>query len=118
MKFYLRLAFLVLFIAFGIYFASERLTGIKASEEDLIQKNNAETTLRVLKENCGKCHQSTLSTAVPKALEIFDLDKKSWHSSVAEKYLESISKRISANSKISEADRTAVQEFIAHLRKD
>jgi hypothetical protein len=118
MRVYLRLAFLVFFIAVGIYFISKQLTGIRASEEGLInQTNNAETTLKVLTEHCGKCHQSSLSTAVPKALEIFDLDKKPWHISVSDKHLESISKRINTKSGVFESDRTAVLEFITEVRK-
>lgn len=131
MKFYIRLLILILFLALGIYFVPGWLTGIGTHGEDFLtstlQRENvensrtadkAEKTLTVLKENCGKCHQSTLPTAKPKALAIFDLDKKLWHESVSEKHLESISERIGKKSEISSSDRTTVQEFLACIRKD
>ena len=120
MKFYLHLAFLVFFLVFGIYLVSERLIGIKASEAgaSIKQTNNAEITLRVMTEHCGKCHQSSLPTANPKALEIFDLDKTPWYSTVSDKHLESISKRLSTKSGVSDSERKAILDFIASIRKD
>jgi hypothetical protein len=119
-RFYLRLIILSCFFVLGIYFVAGRLTDIRvAGEVSTIKKqtNNAETALKVLTQNCGQCHQSTLPTANPKALEIFDLDKKDWYKSVSDKHLESISKRIGTKSGISETERTATQDFIARVRK-
>lgn len=128
MRFYIRWLLVVFGVAFGIYFVAGRLTGSRASEgsffisfvphdiEIEVQTSKAEITLRVLTENCGKCHQSTRPTADSKALAIFDLDKKNWHASVSDKHLESISRRIS-KSGISDSDRAAVQDFIACIRK-
>lgn len=130
MRFYIRLLILAFCLALGIYFVSGRLTNTRAYEEDSFvadappdikinsQTNNAETTIKVLADNCGKCHQSTLPTANPKALAIFDLDKKPWYTSVTDNHLEGISRRIGTKSGISDSDRAAVLDFIACIRKD
>lgn len=133
MKFYLSWLVLAFFLALGSYFASGRLSSTGASGEvaflaffayvrqDILedeQTQKAEITLRVLTENCGKCHRSTLPTAESKALAIFDLDQKPWHTSVSDRHLEGISRRISIKSGISDADRAAVLDFIAGLRQE
>lgn len=130
MKFYLSWLILAFFLVLGIYFVSGRLTNIRASGqgsfilfvrqniEERAQTNNAEITIRVLAENCGKCHRSTLPTADSKALAIFDLDKTPWYASVSDKHLESISRRIGAKSGVSDSERAAILDFIACLRKD
>lgn len=79
MRFDLRLVILICFLVLGLCFALGRLTGIKTSEKNQTEEmkpGKAETALKVLTENCGKCHQSTLLTAKSEALAIFDLDKK------------------------------------------
>jgi len=129
MKFYLSLAFVAFFLAFGIYFVSGRLrsnsvsgegffiSSIQQDKKEKAQSSNAEITKRVLTENCGQCHQSSRTTANPKALAIFDLDKNPWYTPVSDKHLEGISRRISSKSGVSDSDRTAVQEFIKSIRK-
>ncbi|NNE99565.1 MAG: hypothetical protein HKN25_11150 [Pyrinomonadaceae bacterium] len=77
---------------------------------------NSETAIAALKQNCGTCHRSTLSTAKPKALAIFDLDKRPWHESVTDKHLKGISGRIKTKSGLSDLERTATLEFISCVR--
>lgn len=126
-----RLFILFVFSALGIYFVWAGLTGIGASGEDLListfrrsipeDKKTAENraaTLRILKANCGKCHQSSRPTAKPGALAIFDLDQKPWHRSVSDEHLEKISRSIGKRKGLSEADRAAVRNFIERIRKD
>lgn len=129
MKLCIRLFIVAFFVVPGIYFVAGRLTDIQASGKNFFTSTSrvnpkentptghAETTLRVLTANCGQCHQSTLPTANPKALVIFDLDKKPWYTSVSDKHLESISRRISTKGGLSDTDRAAILEFIACIRK-
>ena len=120
MKFYSRLIVLICFLVLGISLASGWVTGFTVfggGSGETKQVKNAETALKVLTQNCGQCHQSTLPTANSKALAIFDLDKKDWYKAVTDKHLESLSKRISTKSGISDADRTATLDFIASVRQ-
>ncbi len=129
MKFYLRLFILTFFTALGVNFVVGQLPGYRAVGEgffiafvrpvidESIQTSNAEITIKVLTENCGNCHKSTLPTANPKALAIFDLDKYPWYESVTDQHLENISRRISTKSGISDSDRATILDFIACIRK-
>ena len=123
MRFYLRLAFLICFLVLGISLMVGWLNTSRASGERSFistkdtESGQAERALKVLTENCGKCHQSSLPTANSKALAVFDLDKKPWYPSVNDHHLESMVQRIRTKSGIPEADRTATVEFINCIRQ-
>lgn len=130
MKYYIHLLVLAFLLGLGVNFVSGRAMGIKALGAEFFslfvrpeiventQTSNGETTIRVLTENCGNCHRSTLPTANPKALAIFDLDKNSWYESVTDQHLENISRRISTKRGLSDSDRAAILDFIACIRKN
>ena len=98
MKYLLPMVVLAVFTVFGVYL-SLALIGVKEAKS-----KNAETTLRVVKQKCGSCHQSTLPTAKEKALEAFDLDKTPWFATVSDKTLKGISSRIGKSSDLSELE--------------
>ena len=52
----------------------------------------------VLAEHCGECHEGHRSTAKPKALAIFDLDKPDWPSRFDEHKFSSALKRLAGKS--------------------
>jgi hypothetical protein len=119
MRFYLRLTILACFLVLGISLMMGWLSARRASGEGFedTRSDPAETALKVLTENCGQCHRSSLPTANAKALAIFDLDKKPWYPSVTDQHLESMAKRLSSKKDISDSDRTATVEFINSIRR-
>ncbi|MEZ5429078.1 MAG: hypothetical protein R2747_22720 [Pyrinomonadaceae bacterium] len=126
MKFHVRLLILAFFLtSAGFYLTVGRSLDLPTPKESFlfplapreIKTDNAEITIKVLKEHCGQCHQSSLPTANPKALAIFDLDKTPWYGSVSDQRLESISRRIGKKSGISDSDRSATLEFIDCIRR-
>src|SRR5262245_25767911 len=52
----------------------------------------------VLAEHCGECHEGHRSTAKPKALAVFDLDKPDWPSRFDEHKFASALKRLAGKS--------------------
>jgi cytochrome c5 len=62
----------------------------------------------VLAKNCGECHEGHRSTAVAKALAIFDLDRSDWPARFDNHRFEVALKRLSSKP---EADRAAFIAF-------
>jgi cytochrome c5 len=62
----------------------------------------------VLAKNCGECHEGHRSTAVAKALAIFDLDRPDWPARFDNHRFEAALKRFSSKP---EADRAAFIAF-------
>ncbi len=123
LSYLVRIFVFAIFLALCFYAYSEGQADILEDRANLLFSNmnidntgpqtiESGTALTVLKQNCGSCHQSTLKTAKPKALEIFDLDKESWHETVKDKHLEGIASRIGKSKGLSEADRKATLDFI------
>lgn len=77
----------------------------------------AETALRVITENCGKCHSPGLPTTDAKALAVFDLSEKPWYGRVTDEHLLKVAKRIHGSSQISAEDKAAVENFLQSVRK-
>lgn len=118
MKFWIRffvcITALVLFI--GVYAARVWVMPRAVSEVRVRETPEADTALRVMSENCGKCHSPGLPTTDAKALAVFDLAEKPWYGRVTDERLAKIVKRIRGTKQISEEDKTAVDNFIQSVR--
>ena len=118
-----RILVLAFFSVLCLYIVSDRFTSFSGNGKYSLSLSSlaeaptesAATASRVLKENCGKCHQSTRPTAKPKALKIFDLDQEPWHDGVRDKHLKGMSRQIGRR-KVAESDLAVTQEFIACIR--
>jgi hypothetical protein len=60
--------------------------------------------------HCGSCHQSSLPTASPRALAVFDLDHDDWSAGLSARQLRSFLGRL--DGKLDAARRARVSAFI------
>jgi mono/diheme cytochrome c family protein len=87
---------LIIVIAFLTAFA-----GGQWHEEPAIKKSSA--TLRdevrqIIAPKCGSCHTSSLPTAKPGAIKIFDLKRNDWPSTISSQQFEKFKGRLSGES--------------------
>ncbi len=61
---------------------------------------------------CGRCHQSSLPTADPKALAIFDLDQPEWSATMSREQLEALGGRARRSSSMAPAEKDAIERFL------
>ncbi len=117
MRFRLRLltciAVLVLFA--GVYAARVWVMPVTPSQIIEPSDPSAEITLKVLTENCGKCHLPGQPTTDPKALAVFDLAEKPWYGRVTDEHLARVVKRIRGSKEISEDDKATVEKFLQNV---
>ena len=66
------------------------------------------------KTHCGVCHQSTLPTAKPGALAIFDLDAPDWTATLKAEHLPGFLRRL--NARLGDSDQRTLRAFIASER--
>ncbi len=65
-----------------------------------------------IRRDCGSCHTSTLSTAKPKALQVFDLKFSDWMSRMTKKQLkETFTKRLGRT--VEEKNRTTISDALS-----
>ena len=65
----------------------------------------------ILIQACGTCHLSTLDTAKPRALAVFDLKEQSWYGRMTEDQFRGLDHRVQA-SKIDVWDKKLVGLFV------
>lgn len=63
----------------------------------------------IIRPDCGSCHTSTLPTAKPGALRVFDLAKDAWAVTMSREQLESFQRRLR---KLSRPARSKVEAFV------
>ena len=63
----------------------------------------------IIRPDCGKCHTSSLPTAKPKAVQVFDLDKPEWASTMSVHQLEKFGNRLNG---LSDTLKSKVMEFV------
>ncbi len=61
---------------------------------------------------CGRCHQSTLPTADPKALAVFDLDQPAWSATMSRDQIESLGGRARGSTRLGPDEKDAVERFV------
>ncbi len=91
----------------------------KPTPETLSAFSEASEGTRVaLIQACGRCHQSTLASHKPRAVAIFDLDRREqWHDKLTEKNLEGLARRAKKNSAISEEKFALIEVFLSQKSK-
>ena len=63
----------------------------------------------LIRPECGSCHTSTLSTAKPGAVEVFDLVNDDWSATMSGEELNSFRKRLR---KLDDSSRTKVEKLV------
>lgn len=61
---------------------------------------------------CAACHRSTLKSAVPAALLVFDLDQPVWHRTLSVNQAKELGRRAETLKEIDAFDRDAVARFV------
>ncbi len=66
----------------------------------------------ITKAHCGSCHQSTLPTAKPAALAIYDLDLPAWPATLSRAQLEGgFTRRLTA--RLDDEGKSLLRAFVA-----
>ena len=60
---------------------------------------------------CGSCHRSSLATAKPRALAVFDLEEKVWHRHMTDDQIRELARRARLSKEVDEWDRPIVDRF-------
>jgi hypothetical protein len=60
---------------------------------------------------CGSCHRSSLATAKPRALAVFDLDETVWDRHMTDDQVREMARRARASKEIDALDRPTVDRF-------
>ena len=73
------------------------------------------TTLRnevreLIRPDCGSCHTSSLATAKPGAIRVFDLVKEDWAASMSAEQLQGFQRRASGS--VDEEDVRKIDDFL------
>lgn len=68
-----------------------------------------ERVRNIIRPDCGSCHTSTLPTAKPGAVKVFDLAREDWHARMSKDQLESFGRRLR---KLEEPARSTVKAFV------
>ena len=63
----------------------------------------------IINPRCGSCHTSTLATAKPKAIKIFDLAREDWSGMITKDHFKGLERRLQD---LNESDKKMVSEFI------
>jgi hypothetical protein len=79
------------------------------SSDSLVQLRDAARD--ALQPSCGRCHDGARSTALPKALRIFDLHQPDWSATVTSEQMDQMVRRFEGFH-MPAADRVTVQRFI------
>ena len=66
---------------------------------------------------CGSCHRSTLPTAKPRALAVFDLEEKVWYRHMTDDQIRELARRARLSKEIDPWDMPTVDSF-THCRLD
>lgn len=64
----------------------------------------------IITPKCGSCHTSTLPTAKPKALKIFDLVRADWPSTMSARQLVAFNNRLNSLEKL---EKEIIEKFVA-----
>ncbi len=86
---------------------SDRNTTRAATDKAHVSLPNS--VREIIRPTCSKCHDSSLSTAVPAALKIFDVTKDNWNETMSTKHLHSFKDRLTG---LNEDDRKIVENFV------
>ena len=63
----------------------------------------------IIRPRCGSCHTSTLSTAKPKAVKVFDLAQENWAGTMSSQQLDKFLSRLNS---LPESERSKVSKFV------
>ncbi len=69
----------------------------------------------ILSPDCGKCHNSSLPSAVPDAIKVFDFAKDNWPATITQKQLKGFALRTA--SLRDSVERKAVYDFLLMMKK-
>jgi hypothetical protein len=61
---------------------------------------------------CGSCHRSSLATAKPRALAVFDLEERAWHRHMTDDQIRELARRARSSNEIDEWDRPIIERFV------
>ena len=75
----------------------------------------SEPTRTALAPHCGSCHRSDLATAVPGALEVFDLIQEPWYVIMSDEQLTALARRARAGP-FTDAEKDMIDRFVACAR--
>lgn len=70
----------------------------------------------VLVQHCGSCHRSDLPTAVPMALQVFDLTRPVWSEHLVTPQYDGILTRVRGSSAVTTEEIAAVEAFVRCAR--
>jgi hypothetical protein len=89
-------------------------TAAEVAVDPLAERPNpwSEKVRSMLVIPCGSCHRSTLPTAVPGALLVFDLDKPVWHRPMSGDQAQELRRRAEKLESIDAFDRDDLARFV------
>lgn len=67
----------------------------------------------LLLQSCGSCHRSSLPTARPRALAVFDLDELDWQRRLTDEQVHELRRRARATKEIDAWDQPTLDRFVA-----
>src|SRR5206468_9738194 len=82
---------------------------ISAPASDLISLRNE--VREIIRPKCGSCHTSSLPTAKPKAVAVFDLTQEDWPGGMSARQLEKFKNRLSS---LGDSLTRKVDEFVSN----
>ena len=94
--------------AVGLFSSENRLTSPTLPDSDLaaLRKEVRE----IIRPSCGSCHTSTLPTAKPKAVAVFDLKSDDWSAGMTAAQLKGFEKRLD---KFSESEKVKIGKLLS-----
>jgi mono/diheme cytochrome c family protein len=72
-------------------------------------------TREAVRPHCGECHTSSLATAKPGALAIFDLDQPDWGAAMSREQLETFSRSIARRLEPAGAEQVDMDAYVGDL---
>lgn len=76
----------------------------------------SDPTRDLLALHCGRCHLGNLSTALPRALAVFDLTEVPWYGRLEAEQFDGILTRLRATGALDPEDEAAVVRFVECAR--
>lgn len=90
--------------------SSERQQQQLPAAQTVISSSNVSNDVReIIRPRCGSCHTSTLSTAKPGAVKIFDIAHEQWASTMTVAQLDKFKTRLNS---LPENERSKIAEFV------
>ena len=76
----------------------------------------ADQAREIIRSSCGTCHTTSLPTANPKALAIYDLDQPDWGATMSRAQLDSFSQRVAGKAEWAGEPKATLDAYVEELR--